>query len=60
MADEDLTEDSLPFCEQPHTEKELAEYDQGVEAGFAGRRNDHKKSSAWQRGWADARNDHAI
>jgi hypothetical protein len=54
MPEEDLSEDSLPFREQPHTEKELEEYDHGVKAGFAGRRNDHEKSPAWRRGWADA------
>jgi hypothetical protein len=54
MPDEDLTEDSLPFREQPHTEEELVEYDHGVEAGLAGRANDYKKSSAWRRGWADS------
>jgi hypothetical protein len=54
MPDEDLTEDSLPFREQPHTEEELVEYDQGVEAGLASRANDYKKSLAWRRGWADS------
>jgi hypothetical protein len=54
MPDVNLTEDSLPFREQPHTEEELEQYYHGVEAGFAGRRNDNKKTPAWQRGWADA------
>jgi hypothetical protein len=54
MPDEDLTEDSLPFREQPHTEEELVEYEHGIEAGLAGRPSDDKKSPAWRRGWADA------
>jgi hypothetical protein len=54
LPDEDQTERSLPFREQPHTEEELIEYDHGLEAGLAGRPNDYKKSSAWRRGWADS------
>jgi hypothetical protein len=53
MSDEDLTEDSLPIREQPHTEEELVEYDLGIEAGISGRRKDETKSAAWLRGWAD-------
>jgi hypothetical protein len=36
------------------TDEELADHDIGFEEGLAGRPNDETKSSAWQRGWADA------
>jgi hypothetical protein len=36
------------------TDEELADHDIGFEEGLTGRPNDETKSSAWQRGWADA------
>jgi hypothetical protein len=51
---EDLIDESLPFRAEPRTNEELEDFEQGLEAGMAGKRNDATKSEAWQRGWADA------
>jgi hypothetical protein len=51
---EDLIDESLPFRAVPRTSQELEDFEQGLDAGMAGKPNDTTKSEAWQRGWADA------
>ena len=53
-SEDDRTDDSIPFGAHELTDEEIEDHDRGVEAGLAGKPNDDTKSTAWQRGWADA------
>jgi hypothetical protein len=52
--EEELLEGGPPFQEQPRTNRQLQDFEEGLNAGQAGIPNDDTKSEAWQRGWADA------
>ena len=54
MNPEVMKVDPEPFMSRQNTDEEVADYDDGFKAGFRGRSNDQAKSSAWQRGWAEA------
>jgi hypothetical protein len=47
-------QDDEPFLLRERSDKEIAEYDAGFEAGSNGGSDDDTKSIAWQRGWAEA------
>jgi hypothetical protein len=51
----DRPDDSTPSPVPELIEKDTADRDLGHEAGLAGKPNDTTKSEAWQRGWADER-----
>jgi hypothetical protein len=54
MVNKDLVDEHVPFDSGERSEEELIDHLFGFKAGTAGERNDETKSSAWQRGWADA------
>ena len=54
-ADHEVKEiDTESLDNSDRIDEELADHDIGFEEGLAGSPNDETKSSAWQRGWADA------
>jgi hypothetical protein len=49
-----LIRDDEPFLMKERAGEDLADYDLGFMAGRSGEDSTSTKSSAWQRGWAEA------